>query len=187
MKNPLLDKRILSYFDKYQSYENCKKCGKCCKKNVVISFVEAQFLEDKQWVNNGGGCPFLSRKGCSVYEDRPILCRLFGNKKEEHSSVVFLEKMEIAHDGYCLKANKTVPGLSVIDRHIWTNLYAIGGAYALSFNHPEKILKNLPVIKGFAKNHDGKVIFVQNEGFSMEKSKKLARELPTPSRLMEVV
>lgn len=32
------------------------------------------------WVNAGGrlACPFLGPKGCMVYDERPLVCRLFG-------------------------------------------------------------------------------------------------------------
>lgn len=47
----------------------CDKCGKCCK-NLNKSPVY------KNLHNGNGVCKYLKNNICSIYEDRPLLCRV---------------------------------------------------------------------------------------------------------------
>lgn len=47
----------------------CNKCGKCCK-NLDKSEVYA-FLD-----RGDGICKYLKDNLCSIYEDRPLMCRV---------------------------------------------------------------------------------------------------------------
>lgn len=69
----------------------CKKgCANCCRMNVMISLLEAEQIakasgrkavavtRSKQHPIGtfyGADCPFLVDSVCSVYEDRPLVCR----------------------------------------------------------------------------------------------------------------
>jgi len=48
---------------------DCNKCGKCCrnlKNNIIYSYLD----------RGDGVCKYLEDNLCSVYNDRPILCRV---------------------------------------------------------------------------------------------------------------
>jgi len=57
----------------------CKKCGKCCR-----HLDRSELFKD---LDRGDGvCKYLRDNLCSVYEDRPLLCRI-----EESYNVFFSE------------------------------------------------------------------------------------------------
>lgn len=72
-------------------YTACDKgCSSCCNINVMISEVEAELIAQKIGTKpvplrasksrevgyfNGIPCPFLKSDACSIYEDRPYVCR----------------------------------------------------------------------------------------------------------------
>ena len=61
----------------------CDKCGMCCK-NVGGSSVYKE-LDD-----GTGKCRYLVKNICSIYEDRPLLCRV-----DESYEVFFKDKMTL--------------------------------------------------------------------------------------------
>ena len=91
-----LDLRLNLYTDVHKKYIKCKKrCFFCCQKgDYPISELELKYLmqgfiklenEKKQIVQNnvknmqnGEACPFLVDNLCSLYEYRPIICRVHG-------------------------------------------------------------------------------------------------------------
>ena len=91
-----LDLRLNSYINLHKNYIQCQKgCSFCCQKgDYPISELELKYLmqgfiklenEKKQIVQNnvknmqkGEACPFLVDDLCSLYEYRPIICRVHG-------------------------------------------------------------------------------------------------------------
>ncbi|WP_440966445.1 YkgJ family cysteine cluster protein [Massilia sp. GER05] len=84
---------VYAFMDRYNAFVAtfavCQKgCSHCCKIDVSVSRLEAEFI-----THNGGpmldqgssystnhtmACPFLAKDGaCSVYESRPFNCRTF--------------------------------------------------------------------------------------------------------------
>ena len=78
----------------------CKRCGKCCSniKNIALFEWEAERLRKHGakirpghtvdlngsrivllWTleSNGRKCPFLTKRGCLIYDKRPLVCRSF--------------------------------------------------------------------------------------------------------------
>lgn len=70
----------------------CSKCGQCCNKIIIELSVEPTQIEKEWWLTrdcvvNGKyislpiKCPFLSPLNlCSIYETRPLLCRVYPTK-----------------------------------------------------------------------------------------------------------
>lgn len=59
----------------------CEQCGQCCR-NLHKSPIYAA-------LHNGDGvCKFLNGKLCSIYETRPLICRV-----DESYDVFFFEQM----------------------------------------------------------------------------------------------
>lgn len=51
----------------------CTKCGACCRKADRLPDALKQHLS----INEDGSCGFLLDDGmCSIYEDRPLFCRI---------------------------------------------------------------------------------------------------------------
>ena len=60
----------------------CDKCGECCKKLNKSSVYDE--------LHNGDGvCRYLVGNLCSIYEDRPLLCRI-----DESYEILFKETMD---------------------------------------------------------------------------------------------
>lgn len=60
----------------------CDKCGECCR-NLNLSWVYHK-------LDRGDGvCRFLDGNLCSIYETRPLLCRI-----DESYETLFKEKMD---------------------------------------------------------------------------------------------
>lgn len=78
----------------------CRRCGRCCSeiRNLALFEWEAERLAKRkakikpaiiakvgnirmilQWglESRKGKCPFLTKKGCRIYKDRPLVCRAF--------------------------------------------------------------------------------------------------------------
>jgi hypothetical protein len=54
-------------------------CFDCCKVHSW-SWVEWGPVQDKRSAASlSGPCPYVSAEGCSVYAQRPLICRLYGN------------------------------------------------------------------------------------------------------------
>lgn len=128
--NNLLD-RLSEIYDAVPS-GTCQGCTSCCHESVNISMVEAlnivhQYYEIgngqieipkdlkrnllkyyfSEWVKPKK-CPFLSDENlCSIYQARPLPCRIFGNR----SADAFNQNLELIR-----KQNKRVA------RVIWTDL-----------------------------------------------------------------
>ena len=91
-----LDKRLQEYFKLHKEHINCTVgCSSCCENgDYPLSAIELEYLmqgfmslnnQDKRTVQDnikcivqGGVCPFLIDKKCSVYPYRPIICRVHG-------------------------------------------------------------------------------------------------------------
>ena len=91
-----LDDYLEKCFKLHESYIYCKKgCSSCCEEgDYPLSQRELEFLmqgyisldnETKRIVQNqikvmekGKACPFLINKCCSIYNYRPIICRVHG-------------------------------------------------------------------------------------------------------------
>lgn len=90
------DIRLHEYFESFGDNICCKKgCAECCKKgDYPLSDIELEYLmqgfmqlepEKKIRIQNninnmikGEVCPFLINDECSVYNYRPIVCRVHG-------------------------------------------------------------------------------------------------------------
>lgn len=111
-----LDKRLAKYFELHREHINCSVgCSSCCETgDYPISQLELEYLmqgfaeltdENKIKVQNnikniikGGACPFLIDKKCSVYQFRPIICRVHG--------LAYLCYDDIVKVPYCAKEGK---------------------------------------------------------------------------------
>ncbi len=68
---------------------NCKCEGQCCR-NPIFTREEIDLVKNKHglrgevidigidYVGFNGICPYLENKLCSIYEDRPLVCRQYG-------------------------------------------------------------------------------------------------------------
>jgi len=61
---------------KIPSFKCLPGCTECCG-STVFSGQEWARVRDKRRATTLT-CPYICEKGCAIYEDRPILCRLFG-------------------------------------------------------------------------------------------------------------
>ena len=59
----------------------CNKCGECCR-NIKYSELYSEFDDGT------GKCKYLSGNSCSIYYDRPLLCRV-----DECYELYFKDKM----------------------------------------------------------------------------------------------
>lgn len=58
----------------------CKKgCFDCC--GNVVQFAPEELSRAGEYALKNGKCVFLTDKGCSIYENRPFVCRLFGTSE----------------------------------------------------------------------------------------------------------
>ena len=91
-----LDTRLDNYFKSQAEFICCKKgCAHCCKKgDYPISELELRYLmegysrldnsikieiqNNLKNIQKGGECPFLINNCCSIYNYRPIICRVHG-------------------------------------------------------------------------------------------------------------
>lgn len=106
-----LDARLDVYFKEQAEFICCKKgCSACCKKgDYPISEIELRYLmlafsslnndikavvqKNFSVMQKGAQCPFLINNECSVYEYRPIICRVHG--------LAYLCKNNVAKLPYC--------------------------------------------------------------------------------------
>lgn len=112
----ILDSRLEAYFKIQADYLCCKKgCSSCCEKgDYPLSESELKYLmqgyacldnelkikvqENIKRIEQGGVCPFLLDKICSIYPYRPIVCRVHG--------LAYLTKDNIAKVPYCVNEGK---------------------------------------------------------------------------------
>lgn len=110
------DKKLENYFNSQASYIHCQKgCANCCKNgDYPMSDIELKYLmigyeklslETKSTIQKninsmakGKACPFLINEECSVYEYRPIVCRVHG--------LAYICKDNIVKLPYCRKEGK---------------------------------------------------------------------------------
>ena len=111
-----LDDKLKKYFELHKEYIMCHLgCSSCCEKgDYPISQLELEYLmqgyinlsfRDKKIVQGkiknmqkGGECPFLIDKMCSVYNFRPIICRVHG--------LSYICKNNTVKVPYCANENK---------------------------------------------------------------------------------
>jgi len=63
---------------------NCDKCGLCC-----ANIADIELYKD---LDRGDGvCKYLKDSLCSIYENRPLLCRIDNSWKQFYSSEMSLE------------------------------------------------------------------------------------------------
>ncbi|MBY0449176.1 MAG: YkgJ family cysteine cluster protein [Cyanobacteria bacterium] len=102
-----LDQLIAEAWELYKSQMQCKRgCFSCCENNFHISLIEAHVLREavaglpadtreQIRVNiqdpNAPLCPLLVDGACSIYESRPILCRIFGFPVSDGQSIATCE------------------------------------------------------------------------------------------------
>ena len=89
-------KSVETLFAYTEGYVACKMgCAYCCHQAVDISRLEAEFIQDKTGImyaqvsnpplrdpltfSEKTPCPFLKQGVCSIYEYRPLICRLAVN------------------------------------------------------------------------------------------------------------
>ena len=110
-----IDNKIEKYFTLYNEYIFCKRgCTFCCENgDYPLSQLELEYLMQGyialdnnikiQVQNNiknmqkGGKCPFLIKNECSVYNYRPIICRVHG--------LAYICKDNIVKLPYCVNYN----------------------------------------------------------------------------------
>ena len=116
-----LDSRLETYFKIHKDFICCKEgCSFCCEKgDYPLSEIELQYmmrgyiaLENqiktsvKKNIKNmeqGGICPFLINKRCSIYPYRPIICRVHG--------LAYLCGEKTVKVPYCVNENKNYAGV----------------------------------------------------------------------------
>lgn len=72
-------KKLLSELrSKIPEFQCIPGCHDCCGM-VPFAPVEWNGIKDKRKFSLGSlSCPYECQKGCAIYNDRPIVCRLFG-------------------------------------------------------------------------------------------------------------
>lgn len=110
------DKKLENYFNQHKEYVHCKiGCSHCCENgDYPLSQLELEYLmqgyikldndtkikvqKNIKSIQKGCECPFLVEKKCSIYEFRPIICRVHGL-----AYLISNDKVKIP---YCVKENK---------------------------------------------------------------------------------
>lgn len=70
--------KIIKYIRKQIPSFQCKPgCHDCCNDLIIFSPWEWGQIKDKR-IATDVQCPYLGAGGCEIYEQRPIICRLFG-------------------------------------------------------------------------------------------------------------
>lgn len=60
------------------AFECLPGCSKCCR-NHGWTWAEWEKVKDKRYAKTvKSACPYASESGCEVYEQRPVICRLYG-------------------------------------------------------------------------------------------------------------
>lgn len=110
------DEKLEKYKSSHQAFLCCQKgCSICCEKGEYpISELELKYLmhgyieldistkikiqENIKNIKKGEKCPFLINNFCSIYEHRPIICRVHG--------LAYLCKDNLAKLPYCVNLGK---------------------------------------------------------------------------------
>ena len=70
---------IQKLYDKIPSFHCKEGCVRCCDNWVQCAPEEEQRCGKFEFCDRN--CPKLTDGGCSVYEDRPLICRLFASSE----------------------------------------------------------------------------------------------------------
>lgn len=114
---------IFNLWDKMEAYPNfpcVEGCQDCCSNSAITcTTLEWEILQAAapETTNGGLGCPYKTKKGCSIYEYRPLVCRLFGyvvpfkfpvvRVREELAGEIF--DWLVITPGYCLRKKVQTP------------------------------------------------------------------------------
>ena len=111
-----LDENLALYFDAQKEHICCQKgCSECCEKgDYPLTEIELMHLmqghmklepkikiqvqENIKKMEKGGACPYLVNKECSIYQYRPIICRVHGLAYKHLN-----DKIKVPH---CVKSGK---------------------------------------------------------------------------------
>ena len=122
------DKKLAEYFQRDTSYICCHAgCSSCCEKgDYPISQLELEYImqgfiqldnetkikiqENIKKLEKGCKCPFLVHKKCSIYQYRPIICRVYG--------LAYLCKNNIVKIPYCVHEGKNYASIYKFDNEI---------------------------------------------------------------------
>lgn len=98
----------------------CQGCHGCCGP-VPFSYwerLQAEKIAGIRYLSKDMKCPYVDRvKGCLIYEERPIICRLFGavENKEERVSMSCL-------NSHCPDIKLAdIQGSAIMNKYILTN------------------------------------------------------------------
>lgn len=72
---------IQRLYDQIPSFKCKPGCTDCCGP-IVFSKSEWEDVPDKKNATNID-CPYIQKGHCSIYENRPFICRLFGAAKDK--------------------------------------------------------------------------------------------------------
>lgn len=110
------DRKLENYFNQHKEHVHCKiGCSSCCENgDYPLSQLELEYLmqgyinldnetkikvqKNIKSILKGKQCPFLLEKKCSIYEYRPIICRVHGL-----AYLISNDKVKIP---YCVYENK---------------------------------------------------------------------------------
>jgi len=70
------------------SFECIPGCTDCCKGVKSLMFTKEQWAKVQHLEFKNEDCPYLTDQGCSCYEDRPFVCRLFGTVDPKQDRMV---------------------------------------------------------------------------------------------------
>ena len=142
-----IDKKLSVYFEQYKNFICCKEgCSLCCEKgDYPVSDLELKYimegyskLENTRKIRvqdniknmvRGGACPFLLNNRCSIYQYRPIVCRIHG--------LAYLNKDGIVKLPYCVNYGKN-----------FSKVYSDGEFYS------EPIKENLDLLFNIGEVHN---------------------------------
>jgi hypothetical protein len=80
---------IEDLYDLIPGFQCTAGCTECCRTIGVPSrtevenrriegYLKAHGMRPKQAHSRGNCCPYVSKKGCTIYPVRPLICRLYG-------------------------------------------------------------------------------------------------------------
>lgn len=133
-----LDQTIQQAWEQYQSQMQCKAgCFSCCRNDFRISLVEALTVrnavsalvpdvqdairENLSGLNEQSLCPLLVAGQCSIYEERPLLCRVFGFPVSDGETIAtcelnFQESQEVLFSAQCFDSRVLAQSLHSLSR-----------------------------------------------------------------------